>query len=111
LSLTRRMVEQKPKLRKTSWKKSFSAVSKQWKNISSSKRRGWKIFLHSFLNNTNFTLGVLNSKIHTYPLRRGEFMHAKIAKARTVFYVFLLMGSAETLQSRFNMHIIRLMPL
>lgn len=29
-------------------------------------------------------------------------MHAKIAKARTMFYVFLLMGYIETLQSRFQ---------
>jgi hypothetical protein len=105
------MVEQKQKLRKQAGKKSFPQFQNSEKTSVFRKRRGWKIFLHSFLNNTNFTLGVLNSKIHTYPLRRGEFMHAKIAKARTMFYVFLLMGSAETLQSRFNMHIIRLMPL
>lgn len=73
---------------------------------------GVEDILHSFLNNTNFTLGVLNSKKEEKKNTLSKFMHAEIAWARSMFYVFSLLGSMHRLSRvASTLHIIRLMPL
>lgn len=73
--------------------------SSAWKKVHFDE--GGTRFLHSFLNNTNFTLGVLNLKMYTHIHSTSpKFMYAKIVKARTMFYVFCFFGIALKNRSR-----------